>query len=144
MGRYNITADVFNTYVADFHGLTITLFDKQHPDQKMNAAVCTDCHGIHDIEKVTDANSSVIKQNLLATCRRCHPDANLNFPDSWLGHFPPTRDRYPLVYWINVFYRFLIPSTIGGMVVFVLVDAGGRIVRRFRRRRAEGKEGAQE
>lgn len=136
MRKYNITADVFNTYVADFHGLTVTLFDKKHPGQKINTAVCTDCHGIHDIQKVTDANSSVIKQNLLNTCRKCHPEATLNFPDSWVGHFPPTRDRYPLVYWVNVFYRYLIPITIGGMIVFVLIDAGGRIIRRFRKGRA--------
>jgi len=136
MGKYNITADVFNTYVADFHGLTVTLFDKQYPDQRTNAAVCTDCHGIHDIQKVTAANSSVIKQNLLTTCRKCHPDASLNFPDSWMGHFTPTRDRYPMVYWINMFYKFLIPTTIGGMVVFVIIDAGGRIIRRLRKGRA--------
>jgi predicted CXXCH cytochrome family protein len=135
MRKYNITADVFDTYVADFHGLTVTLFDRQHPGQRMNTAVCTDCHGIHDIQKVTDAQSSVIKQNLLTTCRKCHPEANLNFPDSWLGHFQPTRDRHPLVYWVNVFYRFVIPITIGGMVVFVLIDAGGRVIRRFRKGR---------
>jgi len=139
MQQYNITADVFNTYVADFHGLTVTLFDKQHPDQPMNAAVCTDCHGIHDIQKVTAANSSVIKQNLLATCRKCHPEASLNFPDSWMGHFLPWRVRYPLVYWVNMFYRFLIPITIGGMLLFVLIDAGGRIVRRLRGEHANGR-----
>lgn len=133
MRKYNISPEVFNTYVADFHGLTVTLFDKQHPDQQMNAAVCTDCHGVHDIQKVTDANSSVIKENLLTTCRKCHPDASLNFPDSWLGHFPPSRDRYPLVYWVNLFYKLLIPSTIGGMVVFVLIDAAGRVIRRVRK-----------
>jgi predicted CXXCH cytochrome family protein len=132
MGKYNISAGVFDTYVADFHGLTVTLFAKQHPDQRVNTAVCTDCHGIHNIQKVTDANSAVIKKNLLTTCRRCHPDATVNFPDSWVGHFPPTRDSYPLVYWVNLFYRFLIPITIGGMVLFVLIDAGGRIIRRFR------------
>ena len=139
MSKYNITADVFNTYVADFHGLTITLFDQKHPGQRMNTAVCTDCHGIHDIQKVTDANSSVIKQNLLTTCRKCHPDASLNFPDSWAGHFPPTRDRYPLVYWVNVFYKYVIPITIGGMLVFVFIDAGSRTIRRIRKGRAHTK-----
>jgi len=132
MGKYKISAGVFDTYVADFHGLTVTLFAKQHPDQRVNTAVCTDCHGIHNIQKVTDANSAVIKKNLLTTCRSCHPDATVNFPDSWVGHFPPTRESYPLVYWVNLFYRFLIPITIGGMVLFVLIDAGGRIIRRFR------------
>jgi predicted CXXCH cytochrome family protein len=133
MRKYGITSEVFNTYVADFHGLTVTLFDKQQPDQRINTAVCTDCHGIHDILKVTDANSSVIKQNLLGTCRKCHPQATLNFPDSWMGHYPPTKDRHALVYWVNLFYGFLIPIAIGGMILFVLIDAGGRIVRRFRK-----------
>ena len=132
MRKYNISAGVFDTYVADFHGLTVTLFDIKHPGQRINTAVCIDCHGIHDIQKVTDANSTVIKKNLLTTCRRCHPDATVNFPDSWIGHFPPTRNSYPLVYWVNLFYRFLIPITIGGMILVVLIDAGGRIIRRFR------------
>jgi len=135
MAKYNISADVFSTYVADFHGLTITLFEKQHPDQQINAAVCTDCHGIHNIQKTTDAESTVIKENLLNTCRRCHPDASANFPDSWVGHFPPTRDRHPIVYYANQFYRYLIPITIGGMILFVFIDAVGRIARRFRSRR---------
>jgi predicted CXXCH cytochrome family protein len=134
MRKYKITPDVFNTYVSDFHGLTVTLFERQNPDQRTNTAVCTDCHGVHDIQKATDANSSVIKQNLLTTCRRCHPDATTNFPDSWVGHFPPSRTRYPLVFYVNLFYRILIPATIGGMMLFVFVDAGARIIRRFRRK----------
>ena len=73
------------------------------------------------------------KRTFWPPCRKCHPDASLNFPDSWLGHFPPSRDRYPLVYWVNLFYKLLIPSTIGGMVVFVLIDAAGRVIRRVRK-----------
>jgi hypothetical protein len=135
MRKYNITPNVFNTYVADFHGLTVTLFKKQQPDQRINTAVCTDCHGIHDMQEVTAANSSVVKENLLTTCRKCHPDATASFPDSWVGHFLPSRDRYPLVYYVTLFYRYLIPITIGGMILFVLIDAGGRIVRRTRKNR---------
>jgi predicted CXXCH cytochrome family protein len=140
MRKYKISPDVFDTYVADFHGLTVTLFEKEHPDQQTNKAVCTDCHGIHDMQKVTAANSSVVKENLLNTCRRCHPDAAANFPDSWVGHFAPTRDRFPLVYYVNLFYRILIPVTIGGMVLFVIIDAGGRMIRRIRKGRSQGTE----
>jgi predicted CXXCH cytochrome family protein len=135
MRMYNLSPYVFDTYVADFHGLTVTLFQKEHPDQQTNEAVCTDCHGVHDIQKTSDAGSSVVKENLLNTCRRCHPDAAASFPDSWVGHFPPSRSRFPLVYYVNLFYRILIPATIGGMALFVLIDAGGRIVRRSRRKR---------
>lgn len=134
MKKYSISTDVFNTYVADFHGTTVTLFEKQHPDQETNKAVCTDCHGIHDIMQVNATNASVVKENLLTTCRRCHPDATANFPDSWVGHFPPSRDRFPLVYYVNLFYTILIPAVIGGMALFVGIDAVRRIVNRFRRK----------
>jgi predicted CXXCH cytochrome family protein len=140
MRKYNITPDVFNTYVSDFHGMTVTLFQKESPDQPTNKAVCIDCHGIHDIQDVTAATSTVIKQNLLTTCRKCHPDATTNFPDSWIGHFPPTRDRFPLVYYVNLFYMILIPTTIGAMLLFAFVDAGGRIIRRFRRNPSQAKK----
>ena len=140
MSKYNLSHDVFDTYVADFHGLTVTLFEKEYPGQEVNKAVCTDCHGVHKILKVSDTGSAVVKENLLKTCRRCHPDADTNFPDSWVGHFPPTRNRFPLVYYVNLFYRILIPVTIGGMVLFVFIDAGGRLVRRFRRNRRSGTE----
>ena len=134
MEKYSISTDVFNTYVADFHGTTVTLFEKQHPDQPTNKAVCTDCHGVHDIAKVTDTDASVVKANLLVTCQRCHPDATPNFPDSWVGHFQPNRDRFPIVYYVNLFYKFLIPAVIGAMALFVLVDAIHRIIRRFQRK----------
>jgi predicted CXXCH cytochrome family protein len=141
MRKYNLSPYVFDTYVADFHGLTVTLFQKEHPGQQTNEAVCTDCHGVHDIQKTSAAGSTVVKENLLNTCRRCHPDAAASFPDSWVGHFPPSRDRFPLVYYVTLFYRILIPVTIGGMVLFVLIDAGGRIVRRSRKGRARIAEG---
>lgn len=136
MQKYGISTEVFNTYVADFHGSTVTLFEKQHPDQETNKAVCTDCHGIHNISQVTAANASVVKENLLTTCRRCHPDATANFPDSWVGHFQPTREHYPLVYYVNLFYRILIPAVIGAMALFVVLDAIRRIINRFQRKGA--------
>jgi predicted CXXCH cytochrome family protein len=127
MEKYGISTHVFDTYVADFHGTTVTLFEKQHPDQPTNKAVCTDCHGVHNIKPVTDADATVVKQNLLVTCQRCHPDATANFPDSWVGHFPPSRDRYPLVYYVNLFYLILIPVVLGGMAGFVLIDFGRKV-----------------
>ena len=43
--------EVLNTYVADFHGTTVVLFDKTFPDQPTNKPVCTDCHGFHDVAR---------------------------------------------------------------------------------------------
>jgi hypothetical protein len=52
MARYGISTAVLNTYVADFHGTTVTLFEKVSPDTPTNKPVCTDCHGVHDISMV--------------------------------------------------------------------------------------------
>lgn len=133
MAPYGISTDVLSTYLADFHGTTVTLFQQTAPGQPTNKPVCYDCHGIHDIQRTDDPVKGLhIKQNLLVTCQKCHPQATLDFPDSWLSHYVPTAEKNPLVYWVNVFYQLLIPGVVGGMVVFVLADAGRRIYDRFR------------
>jgi predicted CXXCH cytochrome family protein len=130
MAEYDISTDVFETYVADFHGTTVTLFEKQSPDHETNKAVCYDCHGVHDILPATAENSPIMKNNLLETCRSCHPDANANFPDTWTSHFKPSLENNPLIYLIDLFYLVVIPATIGGILVFITVDIYGRFRRR--------------
>jgi hypothetical protein len=130
MAKYKLTTQVLRTYVADFHGSTVTLFQRSHPDQLTNKPVCYDCHGIHDIaSKQSPAKGLQVKANLLRTCQKCHPDASTNFPDAWLSHYVPTRDRAPLVFWARLAYQILIPGVVGGMVLFVASD--------FRRRRLD-------
>jgi hypothetical protein len=132
MSKYGISTDVFDTYVADFHGTTVTLFERQSPEEGTNKAVCYDCHGIHNILPATDENSQVIKANLLTTCRQCHPDANENFPDSWTSHFKPSPQNNTLVYLVNLFYLIVIPATVGGFMLFIGTDVYRRVVDRFR------------
>ena len=75
VGKYGISTNVLNTYVADFHGTTVTLFEQVSPNTPTNKPVCTDCHGVHDISKVDNPVTGItIKQNLLTKCQRCHPD----------------------------------------------------------------------
>ncbi|MCX8023990.1 MAG: hypothetical protein N3A60_02175 [Thermanaerothrix sp.] len=140
MSKYGLSTQVLNTYVADFHGTTVVLFEKTDPDQETNKPVCYDCHGVHDIRRVDDPQKGIaIKENLLKTCQRCHPDATTNFPDSWLGHYIPSPDRYPLVYYVNLFYKFFIPTVLGGMAIFVASDVYYRL---WGRRRRQGGGGA--
>ena len=140
MSKYGISTDVFDTYVADFHGTTVTLFEKTDPHQAVDTAVCYDCHGVHDILAPTDANSSVIKENLLTTCRQCHPDANENFPAAWMSHFKPSLDHNPLVYFINMFYAILIPALVGGFGLFIGSDVVRRVIDVRRARKEEDEE----
>ncbi len=140
MAPYDLNTNVLSTYVADFHGTTTTLFEQQTPDQAPNTALCIDCHGVHDIRAADDPQSAVIKENLLATCQKCHPTASANFPDAWLSHYMPTPERHPLVYYVNLFYRFFIPAVIGGMALFVVTDFGRLMLRRRKRANAGGQK----
>jgi hypothetical protein len=135
MKQYGISTNVVDTYVADFHGTTVTLFEKTDPELPTNKPVCTDCHGIHDIKAVDDPQAGIhLKENLLVKCQRCHPDATVNFPDSWMSHYDASPENFPLVYYVNLFYKILIPGVLGGMVLYVLTD----IYRRFIARKKEG------
>jgi predicted CXXCH cytochrome family protein len=134
MAQYGISTEVFDTYVADFHGTTVMLFEQTHPDQPTNKAVCIDCHGVHNIANTED--TSALKENLLARCQECHPDATANFASSWLGHYAPNWDNAPLVTAVTWFYRILIPAVVVFFVVYIALDAQ----RRYRDRRAQRKE----
>ncbi|MBL8103185.1 MAG: ammonia-forming cytochrome c nitrite reductase subunit c552 [Anaerolineales bacterium] len=133
MDKYGLSTEVTETYVADFHGTTVTLFEQQFPGQETNKAVCSDCHGVHDIAKVDNAETGIaMQENLLIKCQRCHPDATANFPAAWMGHYPPSPEHYPIVYYVNLFYKFFIPAVLGGMTFFVLTDIYRRIVNRMK------------
>jgi predicted CXXCH cytochrome family protein len=140
MAKYGLSADVFDTYVADFHGTTVVLFERQSPDLPTNKAVCYDCHGVHNMKSAKDPESQVYRDNLLKTCQRCHPDASANFSSSWLSHYRPDVRKFPLVFFVDLFYKILIPVVIGFMGLYVVLDFGGRVTRRWRRRSSEEAE----
>jgi len=127
MDQYGISTDVFNSYLTDFHGMTVALFQQKSPDTASNKAVCFDCHGVHNILSADEEGSTIIQENLLATCQDCHPDATTDFPDSWIGHFPTTFESHPFLFLVNLFYDILIPVVLGGFVLLVAIDIFGRI-----------------
>jgi hypothetical protein len=138
MAPHGLNTNVLNTYVADFHGTTQALFQRQTPDQLPNTPLCIDCHGIHNIKAVDDAESAVIKENILATCQKCHPGATENFSGAWLSHYIPSPQRTPLVYYVGLFYQVFVPVTVGGMGLYVASDLGRQLIRRSQARRAQG------
>lgn len=131
MAPYGISTDVLDTYVADFHGTTIILFESAAPDQPINKPVCFDCHGVHDIKATDDPEKGLhVRENLLAACQRCHTEATENFPDAWLSHYVPDQNKYPIVYYVDLFYKIFIPGVLGVMGVFVATDVFRRMVDR--------------
>jgi hypothetical protein len=140
MARYSLSTKVLETYVADFHGSTVTLFQKSHPDQETNKPVCYDCHGVHDTPHTRDPEKGIrTKANLLRTCQQCHPGATASFPDAWMSHFIPDRERTPVVFWVGWLYKVLIPVTVGGMLLFVGADFARRRIDRARMSREPEK-----
>ena len=145
MDKYGISTQVLSTYVADFHGTTVTIFEQVSPDAITNKPVCYDCHGIHDITRVDDPQKGLqIKENLLIKCQACHQEATANFPEAWLSHYIPSPEKYPIVYYIDLFYKFLIPAVLIPMGILVLMDFSRLMINRFRKPRLIEEEKSSE
>jgi cytochrome b subunit of formate dehydrogenase/5-methylcytosine-specific restriction endonuclease McrA len=72
------TAQPFISYQESVHGRAT-----EKGSQK--AAVCTDCHGAHDILPANDAKSPIYKFNVPSTCAKCHADVGSAYTQSIHG-----------------------------------------------------------
>jgi predicted CXXCH cytochrome family protein len=124
MGKYGLSTAVVDNYLSDFHGVTLKFYRMQQetPDsQAKPMAVCTDCHGTHDISSTVGPNATVLKSNLVKQCQKCHAGAPKNFPDSWLSHYEPSFKRAPLVFLITLAYKIFIPVLAVGLILQILL-----------------------
>jgi predicted CXXCH cytochrome family protein len=113
---------VYESYSNEFHGVTTTLYKLTKPAGPAPAAVCTDCHGEHDIRAAADPASRVNPANLLKTCQQCHPTAGRFFATAWTEHKTPGPEAAPLVWYVQIFYSLLIPSVVAFLVVLTVLD----------------------
>ena len=99
MRRYDpsLRTDQLAQYRTSVHGQRLAAGDSQ-------AAVCTDCHSVHDLRAPNDPQSTVYATNVAKTCSRCHSDAHY-----MAGYKIPT-DQYAK-YITSVHYQAL---TAGG------------------------------
>lgn len=132
MAKYNVPADTYDSYRADYHGTTVEYYRASKPAMWRYEATCSDCHNSHAVYRVDDPRSSVAPANLLTTCQKCHQGAEANFAAAASGHFRVSAASSTLVYVVGLAYQILIPVIIGGMVAYIALD----IVHRVRRRRA--------
>ncbi|HEX7077527.1 MAG TPA: cytochrome c3 family protein [Candidatus Eisenbacteria bacterium] len=70
MRGYNLPSDQYALYQTSRHGQLLAKGDE-------HVAVCTDCHGAHEIRPPDDPKSSVFARNIPTTCGRCHGDLAL-------------------------------------------------------------------
>ncbi len=65
----NISVDQYERYLTSQHGLLLAKGD-------MKVAVCTSCHGIHDIKRADDPTTLVFPTNIADLCGRCHANGD--------------------------------------------------------------------
>lgn len=70
MRPYNLPSDQYALYQTSQHGKLLAEGDAR-------VAVCTDCHGTHEILPHLDPRSRVFWANLPQTCGECHGNADL-------------------------------------------------------------------
>lgn len=74
MRQYQIPTDQYAKYRTSVHG------ERLLTANDTRVAICTDCHGVHDIKKASDPTAKVYPLNIPALCASCHADAKLMEP----------------------------------------------------------------
>ncbi len=72
------TTQQFYSYEQSVHGQAVA-------NGSAKAAVCTDCHGVHEIRRASDEKSSIFKFNVPLTCAKCHESVKSEFMQSIHG-----------------------------------------------------------
>ena len=78
MASSGISSAPFNSYQQSVHGKAVAAGSDK-------AAVCTDCHGQHDILAATDPKSPINKFNVPVTCAKCHDNIKQEYVQSIHG-----------------------------------------------------------
>ncbi len=78
MSSSGVSSATFSSYEQSVHGKAVAGGSEK-------AAVCTDCHGAHDILAGGDPKSPVFKFNVPNTCAKCHPDVAQKYKESIHG-----------------------------------------------------------
>jgi len=97
--------EYYRTFRDTFHGKLTSLGE-------VAGAKCHDCHSAHSIFPAVDIRSTVHRQNLLSTCRKCHANAPENFV-TYMPHADIHDPGKPLLYYANLFMVGLLVLTFG-------------------------------
>jgi cytochrome b subunit of formate dehydrogenase len=73
-----VAAGFIASYATSVHGMALAAGNQK-------SAVCSDCHGSHDLKKASDPSSRVNKRNIAETCARCHFDISKTYDESIHG-----------------------------------------------------------
>ncbi|NQU11365.1 hypothetical protein HQ590_11270, partial [bacterium] len=136
--------DRLEHYRETYHGKAMAL---GRPTEAREVAACYDCHGHHDVLPPADANSHLSPENILQTCRKCHPEASRRFTQ-YLPHANHLDQKnYPLLHLTFVCMTGLLVGTFGFFgihTLFWFVRSGYLYVhdsKKFREAKIEAQSG---
>ena len=120
--RYNLPLDKVPAFADSFHGLASRAGSQ-------TVANCASCHGVHNILPSSDPRSTINPKNLNATCGACHRGAGQRFAIGPVHVVAKTETEHPAVAFIRVAYLWLIPLTVGFMLLHNGLDFFAKLIR---------------
>jgi cytochrome b subunit of formate dehydrogenase len=97
---------LYRTYRRSYHGQATSLGFTR-------GARCSNCHGAHDVRRITDPESRLSPANRVQTCKQCHAEATASFAqfESHADH----RDgkRYPLLHGVWLYFVIMMSCAFG-------------------------------
>jgi uncharacterized protein with PIN domain len=126
--------EIAKTYFDTYHGKVSRL-------GYTKTAKCYDCHGAHDIQKVTDPRSHLSRANVVQTCQKCHASATRRFAGylTHATHHDPK--KYPFLFWTFWGMTSLLLGTfvIGGLHTLLWLPRAFQMRRELRAEQAARK-----
>ena len=93
--------DVTETYFDTYHGKASKL-------GYAKAAKCYDCHGSHNILPPSNPASTLSYENIVETCKKCHPNSNRKFTGYLTHATHHNRVKYPILFYTFWAMTFLV------------------------------------
>ena len=123
--------DVTETYFDTYHGKASALGDTTR-------AKCYDCHGAHTILRPDNPHSMLSRENIVATCGKCHPGSHRRFAGylTHATHHDP--DKYPVLFYTFWGMTFLLVGTFSffGLHTIAWLPRSWALRKEFQRLRA--------
>ena len=83
---------IAKTYFDTYHGKVSQL-------GYVKTAKCYDCHGAHDILPTDNPASRLSHENIVETCKTCHPGAHRQFAGYFTHATHHDSQKYPILFW---------------------------------------------
>lgn len=104
--------DKLEHYRDTYHGKAMAL---GKPNVAADVAACYDCHGHHDVFKVSDSRSRLSKERIVSTCAKCHPGVGPKFTEYKPHANPLDHENYPT---LNKVFIFMTSLLVGVFMFF--------------------------